>query len=384
MKKLMYYILASIIFATACQNESNVKTTQKAKVPGKVVLNQEQIKTINLTTDLIKPRQLKNVVKAIGYFHVPPKYHASVSAMMGGYITRTNHLIGEYVKKGEVLCMIKNPELIDLQQQFMQAANQLKSLKASYERQQKLFTDSISSEKDLLETEASYKDMLATYQAGKQKLLLLHLSPRRVEKGNFYSAIPVLSPIEGYISANNTSIGEFVSPQDKLLEIIDKSHLHLELSVHEQDAMKIASGHQVDFVIPSLGNKKGEATIFQVGKSLREGDRTITVHAHLANKNETIEFVSGMFLEAEIIINNQKIASLPEEAVIKSGEKFYIFVKEQELNNAITFARVAVNISGSSNGFVGVLPEIDLAKNTQVVTQGAYYLLSALESSIGM
>jgi membrane fusion protein, heavy metal efflux system len=384
MKKLMYYTLVIIFFAIACKNESEVKTTEVPKNTGKVVLNHHQIKTIQLTTDSMKPRSIKKVVNAIGYFHVPPKYHASVSAMMGGYITSTDLLVGAFVKKGEVLCTIKNPDFIDMQQQFMQAANELKFLKASYERQQKLFTDSISSEKNLLQAEANYKNMLATYQAGKQKLLLLNLSPLRVEEGNFYSVIPVLAPIAGYISANNTSIGEFVSPQDKLLEIIDKSHLHLELSVHEHDAMKIKPGQQVNFVIPSLGQEERNATIFQVGKSLRAEDRTITVHAHLTDENETIKFISGMYLEAEIVIDNQRTASLPEEAVIKSGKKSYIFVKEKEENSGTTFTRVAVNISGSSKGFVGILPEIDLPENAQVVVQGTYYLLSAMETSAGI
>lgn len=380
MKKIIWMIMMTgVVFA--CKNEVKEKAEEAPHQQGEIMLNQEQIETINLKTEMVQQRKMENVVKTIGYFHVPPKYQASVSAIMGGYITRSDLLVGDFVKKGQLLCTIKNPDFIDLQQQFMQAANQIKSLRSSYERQKNLYEDSISSEKELLQAEADYKNMLASYQAGKQKLLMLNLSPARVEEGNFYSGIPVLAPVAGYIAENNTSIGQYVSPAEKLLRIIDKSHLHLELAVHERDAMKIKKGQKVKFSVPSLGQELHEAKIFLVGKSLKSEDRTIVVHAHLINEKAGLEFVTGMYLDAEIIVNDQHIASIPEEAVMKSGEKSFIFVKEKEENDTTFFTRVEVNTTSSNNGYIGIAPLIKLPENAEIVIHGAYYLLSIVDGN---
>lgn len=377
MKKLTAFLLGfSGVLMFACQQPTEtIENTEPEE--GLVSLNQEQMQTIQLKTATMEQRNMENVVKAIGYFHVPPKYLASVSPVMGGYITRTNLLVGDYVKKGQLLATLENPDYIDLQRDFMQSANQLKSLKSAYERQQKLFADSISAEKDLLSAESEYKNMLAHYQANRHKLLMLNLSPEKVEEGNLNHSVNLLAPISGYINYNNTSLGQYVSPAEKLFEIIDKSHLHLELAVHEKDAIKIKNGQRVKFIVPSIGNEVYQAEVFLVGQSLQGTERTVPVHAHLLN-DQKLNFISQMYVNAEIIIKDQRTSSLPEEAVIRSGNKAYIFVKASEDQQGTIFRQVEVNTGSSSNGFIGILPAVELPENAEVVIHGAYYLQSAV------
>lgn len=375
MKNYIVLCLGICLLAIGC-NQSKEPVAEAAEENDLILLNQEQMKTIQLQTSPVEQRNMDNVVKAVGYFHVPPKYLASVSPVLGGYITHTNLLVGDYVKKGQVLATLENPDYIDLQREFMQAANQLKSLRSAYERQKQLFADSISAEKELLAAESEYKNMLAQYQANRHKLLMLNLSPHKIEEGNLYHAVNLLSPISGHISQNNTSLGQYVTPVEKLFEIIDKSHLHLELSVHEKDAIKIKKGQKVEFSVPGMGNKKYDAEIFLVGQSLQGTERTITVHAHLLNE-EKLEFISQMYVNAEIIVKDESMASLPEEAVVRAGKKAYIFVKASEDNKGTQFRQVEVNTGVLSNGFIGIYPAVDLADDAEVVIHGAYYLQSA-------
>ncbi|MFW5761831.1 MAG: efflux RND transporter periplasmic adaptor subunit [Cyclobacteriaceae bacterium] len=375
MKNYSALLFAISILLLSCQQqkEQSERVVEETEL---ISLNQEQMQTIQLKTATVEQRNMKNVVKAIGYFHVPPKYLANVSPVIGGYITRTRLLVGDYVKKGQVLATLENPEYIELQRDFMQAANQLQSLKSDYERQKKLFADSISAEKDLISAETEYKNMLARYQANRHKLLMLNLSPQKIEEGHFYQTVNLVSPISGYVTLNNTSLGQYVTPAEKLFEIMDKSHLHLELAVHENDAIKIKKGQRVNFTVPGIGDEMYQAEVFLVGQSLQGTERTVTVHAHLL-EGKTLEFISQMYVNAEIIVKDQRVASLPEEAVIRSGKKAYIFVKTSENNESTSFEQVEIKTGSSSDGYIGIEPATELPTNAEVVTHGAYYLLSA-------
>ena len=66
---------------------------------------------------------------------------------MGGYIKDNPLLIGDAVKKGQVLITLENPEFVALQQQFQELAEQLDYLKSEYERQQALVAENITSKR---------------------------------------------------------------------------------------------------------------------------------------------------------------------------------------------------------------------------------------------
>ena len=64
------------------------------------------------------------------------------------------------------------------------------------------------------------------------------------------------------------------------MEIIDNSHIHLELSVFEKDILKIKKEQEINFKIPDASSNVFKAEVHLIGTALEE-NRTIKVHAHL-------------------------------------------------------------------------------------------------------
>ena len=82
---------------------------------------------------------------------VPPENRASVTAFMGGFVKKTPLLVGDRVKKGQLLVVLENQEFVQMQQDYLEVFNQLDYLKAEFERNQTLFKEKIASQKNFLQ-----------------------------------------------------------------------------------------------------------------------------------------------------------------------------------------------------------------------------------------
>ena len=375
------FILGSIL--AACEQNSNPvqKEDQSAgSYQEKLVsLSKDQMETINLKLENFAQKSLNSTIKATGNLDLPPENKASVSTFMAGYVKKVPWLMGDFVKKGQILTVLENPEYIDLQQQLLEARSDLDYLTNELERQEALAEEQINAEKILVKTKSDYQKIRAKYQSLTAKLKMIGINPENAEKGNFTSQILLRSPINGFIAQVNVKIGEYVNPSQVLFELLDKSHMHLELQVYEKDVNKVEKGQKIEFLIPGEGDSKTyEGEVFQIAQHFDPGTRTINVHGHIKDEAAASKLKVGTYIEAAIITEQQEFRALPESAVVKDGFHNYIFVKDREDDQGMKFSRLAVNLGTADKGWVAVQPQGNFNSDAMVVTEGAFYLASAL------
>src|SRR5690606_35259238 len=184
-------------------------------------------------------------------------------------------LIGNIVKKGEVLVSLENPEFIQMQQEYLEAVEQLAYLKSEYDRQKTLLAERITSQKNFLKAESDYKRNLAIYNGLRKKLRMLNISPENAEKGILTPEATIYAPISGYVTAVNVSIGQYVSPSEIIMEIVNTDHIHVELSVFEKDILNIKKNQEIRFRIPEVSKEYYEAEVYLVGTSIDPKNRTV-------------------------------------------------------------------------------------------------------------
>ncbi|MGK7397097.1 MAG: efflux RND transporter periplasmic adaptor subunit [Candidatus Cyclobacteriaceae bacterium M3_2C_046] len=369
---------------TACDQGQSASEPEEASLDSSrnyhITLTQQQIDAVDLKLGNIKKMSLENTIKANGYTHIPPQYIASVSVYMGGYIQQANLLVGDYVKKGQVLAILENPEYLDLQQKYLEAKSQLKFLENELQRQQTLNQENINARKDLYKAEADYQQALALYNSTREKLKMMHIDLEKVDQGNFTSRVFIVAPISGYINANNAEIGRYIDARESIYEIINKDHMHLELNVFEQDILKLKKGQKVHFNFPNQGDQLWQGEVFLVAQSLNDETRTIQVHVHIENEDK-IALMEGMYVNANIVVGDGESKALPENAIVRSGQKSYIFIKDNSKVNQTAFSRVEVSTGISNNGWVAIEPVDKVNDQAEVVVNGAFYLLTAMENS---
>lgn len=340
-----------------------------------VELNADQYKTAGIQTGKIEMKQISGTIKVNGMLDVPPQQKVSVSLPFGGFVKNTDLLQGMKVNKGQVIAKIENPDFIQVQQDYLDIESQLEFAKAEYERQTTLSAENVNSQKTLQQAKSNYYSLLAKFNGLAARLKLINISTASIKNGNFTSVVNIYSPISGYVTKVNANIGMFLNPTDVLFEIVDTKHLHAELTVFEKDIPLIKIGQKVRF---TLANESDErvATVYLIGREIAE-DRTVRIHCHL--DDEDANLIPGTYLKAYIESGDNQVTALPDEAIVKYQGKKYMFIKAEEENH---FTMVEVQTGNSENGFTEItLPKEFNKESAEVVTKGAYDLLSKMKNS---
>ncbi len=201
---------------------------------------------------------------------------------------------------------------------------------------------------------------------------MLNINPTRVEEGNITSIVNIYAPISGSITKVNVSKGSYVSPTTLILEIIDNSHIHIELSVFEKDIMNIKKDQKVVFSIPEASDKSYQATVYLVGTSIQD-NRTITVHAHPTDESQS--FLTGMFANAEIITDNNTTIALPKSTLVESEDLYYALILDEENNANYYFKQIKINKGRTHDGFTEIKDNTLIKVTDKLLVNGAFSLI---------
>ena len=377
MRKSTYIlVIAAFIWITGC-------TSGKEKEPeatagsdkNTFVVSKEQFIDSKMETGPMQPVDFPVTVTATGMIDVPPQNKAVVSSFVEGYVTKTYLLIGDKVKKGQQLVTIENPEFVAFQQEYAEAKVQLNYLKSEYERQKILFEEKIASEKKFLKAESDYRKTLSKYNGLKKKLQLLHIDPAAVEKGTYTTTIKIFAPISGSITDIDVAIGQHISPAEKIIEIVNTDHIHLELNVFEKDVIKVKEGQQILFTIPEASSEKYPAEVHLVGSSVDLNTRTVKVHGH-PDKDLNIHLSTGMFIEAKIFIRNDSHPALPDESVVnlEDGNDYVLLLKEEK-DDAYIFEKRRVIIGQVHDGMAEIRNHASFKAGSKFLLKQSFSLL---------
>ncbi len=348
---------------------------EKEKIVSKtdiISISKEQYKNESLGMTSLVEHSFGTRINATGIIDVPPNGRAVISAQIGGYVKNSPLLIGDQVKKGQLLLTIENIEFLELQQQYLEAKEQLTFLKSNYERQKELFDEKISSEKSFLKADSDYKITLATYKGLRKKLELLQIDPVQVESGNLTSVSKIYAPISGDITAINITTGSYISSSDEIMEIVNTAHLHLELKIFEKDVLKVKIGQTVLFDLPESSSKQYKGSVHLIGKSIGV-DRTVMLHAHIDEPHDE-GFIPGMFVQASILTNELSGMGISDKAVVENNGLAYVMLMKSEENDSYLFEKIQVKTGELSEGIILLKNHEALDPKGKYLIGGAYLL----------
>lgn len=378
--KHIFIVLITLLIISCGKSKSDPEISKTSSIDSEITNNNDiitmskaQFQSENMSLVTFQKASFSTNIKTTGMIDVPPNSKAVISAFTGGYIKNSPLLIGDKIKKGQVLVTIENLEFVQLQQEYLEVGEQLTYLKSEYERQKELFAEQISSKKSFLKAESDYNRTSAKYNGLRKKLQMLNINPASVEKGNLTSVSTIYSPISGSITDVNISTGTYVSPADKIMEIVNTDHIHLELRAFEKDVLKIKKGQKVIFRLPESTDEVFKGDIHLIGRSIDE-NRTVQVHAHIDHKIQH-NFIVGMFVEADIVIDDNLSEALPENAVIEIDDKNYVLLLKSDDSDKYSFEIKEIITDRINSGFIEI-KESNTFKNTDQFLIGGFNLIS--------
>jgi membrane fusion protein, heavy metal efflux system len=372
MRIVLYSCLFFII--TACGSTVKEEEAHEEHASTTVDLTPDQYKNAGITTGKIEAKQISSNIKANGKLDVPPQSLITIAAPFGAFIKNTELLQGTLIKRGEVVATLQHPDLIQLQQDYLENRSQEEYLQADYDRETSLAKENVNAKKVYEQSKATYFALMARINGLREKLKLLNIDMKALDAGHIQSTISLYSPINGYVTEVNTNVGAYVNPSDKLFEIVNTEHLHAELTVFERDLPKLKEGQRVRFTLANE-SKQRTARVHLTGRKISD-ERTVQVHCHLDNEDK--QLLPGMYLTAWIETGNAMVDALPDEAIIQFEEKPYIFISKGNYQ----YEMVAIEKGNSELGFTEIIlpPGFDKSK-AEIVLKGAYALYSKMRNS---
>jgi cobalt-zinc-cadmium efflux system membrane fusion protein len=393
MKNTRYIILTLLTVSfllTACGNKENQKnedahlhsdnikseTKEAHSDEEEVLLSQKQFETLKMKIDTIALRNLVGYVEANGTLEVPPQNEAAITSVVGANVVSINVIEGDKVNKGQVVAYLSHPNIIKMQTDYLNAVSNSNFLKKNYQRQQKLYNAGVGSGANFQKAEAEYDASKAMANGLEAQLKLLNINTSLVKNGTIAQSISLRSPIEGYVQKVEVKTGQYVEPQTELFEIVNTHHVHADLMVFEKDVYKVKKGQKVTFNVQSIQDKELTAEIYSVSKTFEDNPKAVHVHAEIENKKGNL--IPGMYIKGKIQVDNTESRALPESAVIKEGDKFYVFSVKKE-NDDWSFKPVEVILGAKDGNWLAVQFTRKLDKSTKFAYNNAYYLMAEMK-----
>ena len=177
------------------------------------------------------------------------------------------------------------------------------------------------------------------------------------------------------ITSVYAAVGMAVNPSEMLMEIVDNKELHIELSVFEKDILKVKENQLIKFTVPEASKEIFEGEVHLIGKSIEGTDRTTNVHGHLDEKVKQ-KLLTGMFIEANIVVDRKKGYAVPKDALGKENDKYFVLLFHHEDGKGIHFTKVPVVVGASSDDFEEIAVDGKIKPDSKVLLKGVFDLIN--------
>lgn len=384
--------------ASSQGDNNNVNANSIETEPTIAALTDEQINTVGIIFGKVEQKQLTATLKANGALRVPNNNKANATSLYGGVIKSIHVQVGSFVKSGQVIATIVNPQFIQLQEEYLTVSSKIQYAEQELSRQKLLNDGNAGALKNYQSANAELKILNTRKASLQEQIQLMGINPTTVNNTNLRTALVVKSPISGTISNVFSKIGSYVDVSSPVVEIVDNTQLHLDLNIFEKDLPILKVGQVIHFTLTNNPIHEYDAKIYSIGSSFENDSKTIPIHCTVqGNKTGLID---GMNITAIVSLNNVTTNAVPNDAIVDANGKSYIFmitskkpdehhdedehshaaseIKKSSNEKTTNFERIEV-VKGVSNvGYTAITPISNLPSNAQIITKGAFFVNAKL------
>lgn len=298
MKQIVFFIAFSSALimagtgATSCTNKEN---TPAESAPAKEKEKEDTTETAGQTEDIFSN---KNQISLNGMITTSPQNNVTITPTMGGSIQSIHVFTGDYVRKGQTIVTLKNPEFISIQQDYLTASAQVEYLEKEYLRQKTLASHEAASQKKLQQCKAEYLSQRSTLEGARAQLRLLNISTARLKKNGISPYLSITAPASGYITNMSINKGQYLNAGETICNIIDKSETMILLTAYEKDLPYIRKGAQITFSVNGMPDRTFSAVICAIDQMVDQKKGSINVYAKASESDKL--FRQGMYVNAVI------------------------------------------------------------------------------------
>ena len=304
-----------------------------------VTIAPEVIQNLGIRTATAERSRLWRSIDTVGYVDYDESKVSHIHLRTEGWIE--NLVVqseGERVSRGDRLFDLYSPELVNAQEEFIQALN--------------------VGNKGLIG--ASRDRLKALGIPGNQ---VKQLEQRRKASQN----IPVYAPQDGVVFSLSVRDGMFIKPATRVMSLADLSSVWLLAEIFESQADWVKVDQPADVNLTFLPGRTWEGKVEYIYPSLDPKTRTLKARLRFANLNEALK--PNMYANVKIYGGpKEDVIVIPVEALIRTGRESRVVIALGEGR----FASRTVTAGIESGDWVEILAGIEPGE--EVVTSGQFLI----------
>ncbi len=328
------------------------------------------VHSINAKPAKIDPEKLAKVERidlarsVVATGKVEPVTKVEIKSKASGIIQKLPVNVGDYVRKGQVICELDQndllPALREQEAALHVAQANVESAKADYakykvdaqgpdvpflkrdmERARRMFADGLIAQNTKDDAEKNYemavqkqesaRANLATAQAAiskAQAALEQQQAVVALAEENLRNAT-IVSPIDGVVLSRDSEVGTAVSSilvvgssATLIMTIGDLNEVYVKGKVDESDVGKVYLGQPARITVESFKDQKFTGRVTKISPMGVEKDNVTTFEVRVSISNEKRILKADMTANAEIILEELKqVLAIPEGAVVYNKDK---------------------------------------------------------------
>ncbi|MGE0753906.1 MAG: efflux RND transporter periplasmic adaptor subunit [Alphaproteobacteria bacterium] len=265
---------------------------------------------------------------------------------------------GQEVQKGDLLVTL---DKLEEDAQFRAAEAARIEAQSAYDRAKNLEETSALSKATVQQRLADLRQARAAAEAIDARL----------------NELAIRAPFDGVLGLRQVSVGALVRPGDAITTIDDLNQIKVDFDVPSIYLATLQSGLPIIGTVDAYGDRAFKGRVATVDTQVDPVTRTVTVRAILPNPDRALK--PGLLMSIELLKNEREALLIPEEALVKRGEKNFVFVTENRDGKLIANER-EIKLGERQPGVIEV--RSGLTEGEQVVAHGTVKIRSGAEITI--
>jgi membrane fusion protein, heavy metal efflux system len=248
---------------------------------------------------------------------------ARVFPLAGGFVRDLNVELGDYVKKGQTMAIIRSPEIAGFTREGVAAESQVRMAEKNAQVATELYKSGNISEVELINSQKELenaKGELARIQAV--------LDMYGAGTGSTY---PIKSPVSGVIVSKNIALNMELRTEDisPVFIVGNLDEVWVMANIYESDITKIKEGYDAEVTTISYPDKVFHGKIDKIFNLIDVESKV--VKARVTLKNDNFELKPEMFANVKVKYQEPvKKLTIPAEALIFDKSRYFVMVYKSD------------------------------------------------------
>ncbi len=272
-----------------------------------------------ITIDTVQAEQVSTELRFSGKVTPEDNKIASVFPIVAGYVTRVNVSLGDHVKKGQVLAVIRSTDIADFEKQRRGGETELLLAKKNLKSAQELNESKLNTERDVVAAQKAVDDAQAELNRINEVFNIYHLN-----NGSYYN---VVAPISGFITDKKLNV-DIQLPSgfsESIFTIAQIDDVFITANVYETDIAKISLNMPAEVDLLSYAGKKFTGKIDKIMNILDPETKTLKIRIRLPNPGYALkpEMAATVYIRYQQQI---RLPAVPAAAVVFDKSRNYLMV----------------------------------------------------------